>query len=175
MERRAYGHGALEIRDADRRIIMGSVVPFGVPTKIGAYTETFARGAFDGVEPSAVPLLVSHQHAGLPIGRTLTLTNGETALVGEWQLSQTRDADEVIALARDQVPLGLSVGFQPVEDRWSSDRTRVVRVKARLGEVSVVGVPAYEDARVTSVRADDDDDDLDLHHPRLTIARLIRP
>jgi HK97 family phage prohead protease len=79
----------------------------------------------------------------------------------------------VLALARDGVPLGLSVGFQPVEDRWNNDRSLVVRVRARLGEVSVVGVPAYEDARVTSVRADGVL--TAAHRPRLTIARLIRP
>jgi HK97 family phage prohead protease len=173
MERRAFGTQGLEIRDAEQRIITGAVVPFGVPTRIGTYTETFQRGAFDGVEPAEVPLLVSHQHAGLPIGRTLTLVDGEQALVGEWQLSETRDADEVLALARDQVPLGLSVGFAPVEDRWSSDRSRVVRVKARLGEVSVVGLGAYEQAKVTSVRADEDAPRR--ASPRLAIARLIRP
>ncbi len=172
MERRAFGTQGLEIRDAEQRISAGAVIPYDTPTRIGGYTESFARGAFDGVEPPEVPLLVSHQHAGLPIGRTISLVDGEHALVGEWQLSQTRDADEVLQLARDQVPLGLSVGFAPVEDRWNSDRTRVVRVRARLGEVSVVGVPAYEDAKVTSVRADEGG--RPPSSPRLMIARLTR-
>jgi HK97 family phage prohead protease len=170
MERRAYGTGALEVRDAEQRIIAGPLIPYDTPTRIGGYTESFARNAFDGADPAEVPLLVSHQHAGLPIGRTLTLTDEPSALMGEWQLSETRDADEVLALARDQVPLGLSVGFAPLEDRWNSDRSRVVRVRARLGEVSIVGVPAYEDARVTSVRHAGDP----ARAPRLLIARLLR-
>jgi len=155
---------------AEQRIIAGPIVPYGVETRVGAYTESFRPGAFQGADVGSVPLLVSHRHAELPIGRTLTLTEEPNALVGEWQLSETRDSDEVLTLARDGVPLGLSVGFAPVEDRWNSDRSRVVRVKARLGEVSVVGVPAYEDAKVTSVRAGHD-----FATPRLTIARLIRP
>jgi HK97 family phage prohead protease len=167
MERRAYGTGALEVRDAEQRIIAGPVVPFGVETKIGHYVESFQRGAFEGVDPAEVPLLVSHQHAELPVGRTLSLEDTELALLGEWQLSETRDSDEVLTLARDGVPLGLSLGFQPREDRWNRDRTKVVRVRARLGEVSVVGLGAYRDAKVTSVRAD-----TDLYRPRLTVARL---
>jgi HK97 family phage prohead protease len=119
---RAYSHG-LEIRDAEQRIIAGPLMPYDTPTKIGTYTESFARGAFEGVDPAEVPLLVSHRHADLPIGRTLTLTDGDHALVAEWQLSETRDSDEVLALARDGVPLGLSVGFQPITDKWSNDRS----------------------------------------------------
>jgi uncharacterized protein len=169
MERRAFGTGALEVRDAEQRIIGGPVVPYGTETRIGRYTESFQRGAFEGVDVAQVPLLVSHQHAGLPIGRTLSLSDEQRALVGEWQLSETRDSDDVLALARDGVPLGLSVGFSPVEDRWNKDRTKVVRVRATLGEVSVVGMGAYRDAKVTSVRADEH-----TPTPRLTIARLIR-
>jgi len=56
----------------------------------------------------------------------------------------------------------LSVGFQPVEDKWDKDRTKVVRIRAQLGEVS-----AYRDAKVASVRADDAP-----ATPRLTVARL---
>ncbi len=61
----------------------------------------------------------------------------------------------------------MSVGFQPVEDKWDKDRTKVVRIRAQLGEVSIVGVPAYRDAKVASVRADDAP-----ATPRLTVARL---
>lgn len=161
--------GALEVRDADARVIAGTIAPYNVETRVGRYVESFARGAFTGSTPDDVPLLVSHRHASLPIGRTLTLTDATDALVGEFQLSETRDADEVLALAHDDVPLGLSVGFHPLEDRWSRDRTQVVRVRATLGEVSVVGLPAYADAKVTAVRADDMP-----VAPRLTIARLLR-
>ena len=175
MERRAFGANGLEVRDAEQRIIAGPVVPYGTETRVGGYTESFAPNAFQGTEVGGVPLLVSHQHAGLPIGRTLTLDDTPTALTGEWQLSQTRDADEVLALAHDGVPLGLSVGFAPIEDRWNKDRSKVVRVRAMLGEVSVVGLPAYRGNRVASVRAHDQVSDASDTYPRLTIARLTRP
>jgi HK97 family phage prohead protease len=183
-EHRAYA-GTIEVRDAEQRIIAGPVVPYGTETRIGSYVESFTRGAFDGADPADVPLLVSHQHAALPVGRTLRLTDEPSALVGEWQLSRTRDADDVLSLACDGVPIGLSVGFQPIDDRWTKDRSKVVRVRAHLGEVSVVGMPAYRDAKVTSVRhgarADTTTNTTAIipsataRTPRLTIARLTRP
>jgi phage head maturation protease len=62
--------------------------------------------------------------------------------------------NEVLALARDGVPLGLSVGFQEVPggNRWSPDRRRVVRTWAALDHVAVVRVPAYTGAGVVGVR-----------------------
>jgi HK97 family phage prohead protease len=167
---RAYGANGLEVRDADARIIAGPVVPYRSETRVGGYVESFEPGAFGTVEPDAVPLLVSHRHAALPIGRTQSLTDESAALVGEFTLSDTRDADEVLTLARDGVPLGLSVGFVPVEDRWNKQRTKVVRIRATLGEISVVGLPAYRDAKVTTVRADEQPGT-----PRLAVARLTRP
>jgi uncharacterized protein len=170
LEHRSYEAGTLEVRDAEQRILAGDVVPYGTEIRVGGYTESFAPGAFDGVEPAGIPLLVAHQHAALPVGRTTSLTDTPAALVGEWRVSDTRDGDEVLSLARDGVPLGLSVGFQPVEDKWNSDKTKVVRVRAQLGEISVVGLPAYRDARVTSVRADDETTST---HPRIAVARLV--
>jgi hypothetical protein len=45
---------------------------------------------------------------------------------GAWHVSDTMVGNEVLALARDGVPLGLSVGFAEVPggSRWSPDRSR---------------------------------------------------
>jgi hypothetical protein len=50
--------------------------------------------------------------------------------------------NEVLALARDGVPLGLSIGFAEVPGgtRWSADRQRVTRIRAALDHVAVVRV-----------------------------------
>lgn len=168
MLHRAYGLVDVEVR-AEGRTLLGTVVPYGRQVRVGAYRESFARGAFTGTDPATVPLLVAHRHAALPIGRAATLTDEEARLAGEFTLAQTRDAEEVLALARDGVPLGLSVGFAPVVDQWSPDRRSVVRVRGMLAEVSVVGVAAYAGARVDAVRAAQDD-----ARPRLRLARLLR-
>jgi HK97 family phage prohead protease len=174
MERRAFGSQGLEVRSEEERILSGVLVPYDSPTKIGHYVESFQRGAFDGTEPAGVPLLRGHEHTDLPVGVTLALDSGERALAGEWRVATTRAGDEIMSLARDRVPLSLSIGFKPVEDRWNPDRSRVTRVKAQLGEVSVVGLGAYEGAKVTSVRAEENLANALARSPRLTIARLLR-
>jgi Escherichia/Staphylococcus phage prohead protease len=174
MERRAFGTQGLEVRSEEERILSGVLVPYDSPTRIGSYTESFQRGAFEGTEPGDIPLLAGHAHESLPVGVTLVLASSERALTGEWRVAQTQAGDEVMALARDGVPLSLSIGFRPVTDRWSSDRSQVTRVKAQLGEVSVVGLGAYEAAKVTSVRAGHEHE-VSTSSPRLTIARLLRP
>jgi phage head maturation protease len=62
--------------------------------------------------------------------------------------------NEVLTLARDGVPLGLSVGFAeiPGGSRWSADRQRVTRTRAELDHVAVVRVPAFQGAGVAGVR-----------------------
>lgn len=175
MLHRAFALHDLEVRDADDgngRTLLGTVVPYGTEIRVGGYRERFARGAFADTDPAAVPLLVSHRHAGLPIGRAVALRDQPDRLAGEFTLTATRDADEVLALARDGVPLGLSVGFTPAPggDRWNRDRTAVVRTRAVLAEVSVVGVPAYPTATVTGVRAAEQPIPARL----LALARLLR-
>jgi HK97 family phage prohead protease len=160
---------AVELR-AEGRTLLGTVVPYGHEIRVGGYREQFARGAFAGTDPAGVPLLVAHRHAGLPIGRAVTLDDEPAGLAGAFTLAETRDADEVLALVADGVPLGLSVGFAPAPggDRWNADRSAVVRTRAMLGEVSVVGLPAYAGARVHGVRAAQDD-----ARPLLHLARLL--
>jgi HK97 family phage prohead protease len=147
---RSHALTDVEIR-AETRTLAGTVLPYGTQARIGGYVESFARGAFADAE--TVPLLISHRHAALPIGTSVALVDEPARLAGEFKLSETRDADEVLSLAKDGVPLGFSVGFVPDQDRWTRDHKWVVRVRAKLVEVSVVAVGAYAGARVETVRA----------------------
>jgi phage head maturation protease len=119
--------------------------------------ETFERGALVDVDPARVPLTATHpRDAGtLPIGVTLSIDERADAVWGSWRVSRTALGEEVLALARDGVPLGLSVGFLEVPggSRWSPDRRRVTRTRAALDHVAVVRVAAYAGAGVVGVRA----------------------
>jgi HK97 family phage prohead protease len=147
--------------DGDGRTLVGPLMPWGVEALVldrnREVIETFERGALAGVVPGQVPLTATHpRDAGtLPIGRTVELDDREDAAWGAWLVSHTALGDEVLALARDQVPLGLSVGFLelPGGSRWSPDRKRVTRTRAQLDHVAVVRVPAYAGAGVVGVRA----------------------
>jgi phage head maturation protease len=153
---------SLALRDGgDGRVLVGPVLPWGTPAQVvdrgRLVTETFERGALQGTDPATVPLTATHpRDAGtLPIGRTLLLEERADAAWGEWLVSDTILGNEVLALARDQVPLGLSVGFAEVPggSRWSPDRSRVTRTRAALDHVAVVRVPAYAGAGVVGVRS----------------------
>jgi uncharacterized protein len=152
---------ALHVRDGgDGRTLHGPVLPWNVEARVldagRLVVETFARGALQGNDPARVPLTATHpRDAGtLPIGRTLTIEDRADAAWGEWRVSDTLLGNEVLALARDGVPLGLSVGFMelPGGSSWSPDRSRVTRTRAALDHVAVVRVPAYSGAGVVGVR-----------------------
>jgi HK97 family phage prohead protease len=153
--------GSLAVRDGgDGRTLVGALLPWGVPARVvdqgRLVTETFTRGALEGTVPDRVPLTATHpRDAGtLPIGRTLAIEDRADAAWGEWLVSDTALGNEVLALARDGVPLGLSVGFMeiPGGSSWSPDRSRVTRTRAALDHVAVVRVPAYAGAGVVGVR-----------------------
>jgi HK97 family phage prohead protease len=153
---------SLALRDnGDGRTLVGPLLPWEVEARVvdrgRLVTETFQRGAFAGTDPARVPLTVTHpRDAGtLPIGVTLSIEDRSDAAWGEWRVSDTLLGNEVLALARDGVPLGLSVGFAeiPGGSRWSPDRSRVTRTRAALDHVAVVRVPAYAGAGVAGLRA----------------------
>jgi HK97 family phage prohead protease len=136
--------------------------------------EVFERGAYADVDPGRVPLTARHprDNQELPIGVTVELRDEADALHGAWHVSKTALGDEVLELARDGVPLGLSVGFMEVAggSRWSPDRRRVTRTRAALDHVAVVRVGrAYAGAGVQGVRAAHGPA---LAYPLATLARL---
>jgi uncharacterized protein len=152
---------ALHVRDGgDGRTLHGPVMPWGVEAIVldrgREVVETFQVGAFADVDPATVPLTATHPRDAqqLPIGRTVELEERVDAAWGAWRVSRTALGDEVLELARDGVPLGLSVGFveMPGGSRWSADRRRVTRTRAALDHVAVVRVGAYRGAEVVGVR-----------------------
>jgi phage head maturation protease len=151
----------LAVRDGgDGRTLHGALLPWGVEARVEdagrLVTETFERGALAGTDPARVPLTALHpRDAGtLPIGVMVEFEERADAAHGAWHVSDTMIGNEVLALARDGVPLGLSVGFAEVPggNRWSPDRQRVARTRALLDHVAVVRVPAYLGAGVVGVR-----------------------
>jgi HK97 family phage prohead protease len=153
----------LEIRSGgDGRTVGGLVVPYDTPTEIremsGSYTETFRPGSFAKTlaeRGTKVKLMAEHQRGSLPIGKATNLVETRGGVTGEFYVSRTQAGDDALELVRDGALDSFSVGFEPMKDEWSRDRTSVERVEARLWEVSLVGIPAYQDALITSVRSDE--------------------
>jgi HK97 family phage prohead protease len=161
MHVRSYTTSLAVRAEGDGRTLVGPVLPWGREAKVvdqgRLVTETFERGALAGTDPGRVPLTATHpRDAGtLPIGVTIELEERADAAYGAWRVSDTAIGNEVLALARDGVPLGLSIGFEEVPggSRWSPDRQRVTRTRALLDHIAVVRVPAYAGAGVVGVRA----------------------
>jgi HK97 family phage prohead protease len=156
----------LQIReDGDGRTLFGVAVPYGVEARIGSYVETFARGAF--ADAGLHTLMATHPltSAVLPIGRSVELRDAPDALHGAWHVSETELGNDVLTLARDGVPLALSIGFIEGRNRWNPTHTRVERLTAVLDHVAVVREGAYAGAMVTAVRA------AAASRPRLSLAR----
>jgi phage head maturation protease len=137
---RCYYPSGLQLRDdGDGRTLVGPLLPWGITARVvdrgRLVEETFERGALHGTDPARVPLTATHpRDAGtLPIGVTVELEERDDAAWGAWRVSKTALGDEVLALAADGVPLGLSVGFAEVPggSRWSVDRRRVTRTRPR--------------------------------------------
>jgi phage head maturation protease len=144
---RCYYPSGLQLRDGgDGRTLVGPVLPWGVEARVldrgRLVVETFERGALAGTEVARVPLTATHpRDAGtLPIGVTVELEEREDAAWGAWHVSKTALSEEVLELACDGVPLGLSVGFAEVAggSRWSADRRRVTRTRALLDHVAAM-------------------------------------
>jgi HK97 family phage prohead protease len=73
-------------------------------------------------------------------------------LLGEFVVNAGDPGDLLLEDCRNGYLCALSCGFSPVEAGRGDDGVREVR-EAKLVEVSLVGVPAYEGAAMLSVRA----------------------
>jgi HK97 family phage prohead protease len=143
-----------EVREVNEetRTVSGLAVPYDQPVSIGDYQEQIARGAFG--TPENVALFYGHDHrnGGMPIGTVTTFRDTEAGLEIDAVISKTNKGEEVYTLLKDGTLNRFSIGFEPVDNKFSEDRTTVIRTKALLKEVSIVPMPAYELAKVAQVR-----------------------
>ena len=143
---------------SDGRTIAGIVVPYNTEALVSdggkPYREMFAPGAFKrSYSMKRIPLLSQHDMSRNPLGVADRDAWREDAagLYAEFRVSATQAGDEALALVRDGALDSFSVGFRPV--KHSKRDGVVVREEAALRETSLVTFPAYEDARISAVRA----------------------
>lgn len=142
--------------DAGRRLIELVAAPYDQDATVEyrgrLIRESIAPGAFAGVEarPSRVKVNRDHDVARL-VGRAVQFEDRAAGLVATVHVSATPLGDETLALAADDVlsgSVGMAVPLSGMQVR--SDRRRVSR--AWLVHLALVPTPAYEGARVLSVR-----------------------
>lgn len=142
--------GSIEVRDVELREVVGRFVNYGQTILVRGKPESFARGAFAGVDAAKVKLFSQHSHeAGRqPIGKMVELEERDDGAYGKFKIAKTAAGDEMLALVTEGVIDSFSIGFIPGNQSASGVHTRV---KA-LPEVSLVSFPAYAGTQVISVR-----------------------
>lgn len=139
--------------DVERRTIRGLALPYGVQGRTSRGRVTVEPGAI--AIPSdlrRVKLYRDHRNAdgtGTPVGYLADSTDDTAGLTVAFKVGPGDDGDAALSDAAHGVRDALSVELSGVQ--LSPDGTRVVR--ATLDAVALVAIPAFDDARVSSVTA----------------------
>lgn len=156
-------HANFDVADAEGRIVSGIAVPFNSPTTIfergRLFDEVWAPGSTAdsiALRGDRMKILAFHAARQMPLGKPVKLEEQPAGLYIEARISDTADGNDALTLVRDGVLDGFSVGFTVPDggDRFDMIDGREVRTisKAHIHEVSLVNFPAFDDARVESVR-----------------------
>lgn len=132
------------------RTIAGVAVPYGVPGTISdGRTVIFEPGSLDA---AARPLLLRDHDRARPLGRVVDAVDRGDRIDATARVSRTRDGDEALILAGDDVLGAFSVGAEPT-DYWSDDDGVLHVTAADWHELSLLTFGAYASARVATVTA----------------------
>lgn len=148
----------MALRDVDtrRREIEGVVAPYGEDTYLTGDPggERMIRGCFaKSIQQRGdkIPLLVGHDHTAPAVGMSRAWHDTDDGLIGTFTIKQGTKGDETLDDVGGGYLSALSVGFEPLTETRGRDGVLEVR-DARLLEVSLVTVAAYDGAKVLAVR-----------------------
>ena len=147
----------IEASDAQRRIIAGQIVPFNSVGNTSVGRVIFERGSIQIPAASKIKLLAQH-NTNDPIGRAQSFKETSIGIDGVFKLSAASKATDYLLMASEGLIDGLSVGVEVIASREQKDGTLIVTA-ALLKEVSLVESPAFSEARVLEVVAQESEDD----------------
>lgn len=113
----------------------------------GAFTKSLAKLRTEGRRPA----MLDHHKMDAPVGVWDSIVETEKGLEAQGTLTMgvTRAA-ELHALAKAGALTGLSIGFRTVDEEFKSG-TRIIK-EIDLWEISLVTMPANEEARIQDVK-----------------------
>lgn len=144
--------------DAETRTITGLAVPWNQSATSNGKAYRFLPGSLKYAAVNRVKLLRDHNYT-LAIGKAVKLVETEKGLEATFKVAEGARGDEALALALEEVLDGLSIGVDFREEHVSPDPQRpggYVVSQAALREISLTPMPAFDDSRLTSVRASDE-------------------
>ena len=146
---------SIEAADSQRRIIAGQIVPFGEVGSTSVGKVIFERGSIQVPNVSKIKLLAQHQAtASGVIGRAQSITETPTGMNGVFKVSASNDGENYLIKASEGILDGLSVGVEVIKASERKDGVLLVKA-ALLKEVSLVESPAFDNARVIDVAAEE--------------------
>lgn len=144
--------------DQESRTITGLAVPWNQVARNRGENWRFERGSIKYSAVNRVKLLRDHDNTQA-IGKAVSIQDTDAGLLCTFKISPGPAGDHVLALAADEVLDGLSIGVEWRDEDYGPDPLNpgayLVR-SAALREVSLTAVPAFDDSRLTSVRASND-------------------
>lgn len=145
--------------DVAARTITGLAVPYGKPGHTSLGLLSFADGSLSWSDPKRVKLLTEHDQRSDVVGYATDLQSQPgVGLMATFYVPEGEAGDRALQSAAAGLRDGLSVGVEPDDRtrqalRQAASRGGVVAASGALRETSLVAVPAFDDARVSSVAA----------------------
>ncbi|MDV8003851.1 Ig-like domain-containing protein [Rhodococcus sp. IEGM 1318] len=137
----------------ETRVINGLALPYGIPGITSGGKVTVQAGAIKIPEDmKRVKLLRNHDRES-PVGYLESIEDGPNGLVAKFKVGNTEAGNIALVEAAEGIRDGLSVELSAVQ--MSADGKTVI--SALLDAVALVAVPAFSDARVSSVLAQKSD------------------
>jgi HK97 family phage prohead protease len=141
----------------ERRTVSGIAVPWGRIAKSNFAKWKFKPDSLHWASDVRVKMNIDHDR-GQTIGRGVRLQSSPPGLDVTFRVARGAEGDRALALAEDGVYDGFSieVDFDGEADGWTPDpQDESVRLvhSATLRAVALTAMPAFDDARLTSVAA----------------------
>ena len=160
----------IEAADGNRRIVSGQIVPFGSIGYTSVGNVIFEKGSIQIPSASKIKLLAQH-NTNDPIGRAQSFQETAVGINGVFKLSAASKAQDYLVMASEGLIDGLSVGVEVIAYREHKDGTIIVS-SAVLKEVSLVESPAFAEARVLDVVAQEGEMDMEDDAAEMTIEQI---
>lgn len=148
------------VREGDGRTLDGLCVPYDIPATVAdppsyqPYQEMFVKGAFARAVKAPNRVLVDFEHRtgiGNVLGHGIQFEERADGLYGTLRISEHADGDKALALVRNKVLAGLSVGFKALKSRRVDGI--VQRLVVHLDRIALVREGSWEQAQVLAVRS----------------------
>jgi len=146
---------AVDNEEPEKMIVEGYAVVFDEPTNLGGYIEVIERGALDNCDMSDVCLKYNHEETFLIMARTrnksLQLEVDEHGLKIRAELIDTQSNRDIYKSVQAGLLDKMSFAFIVSDANWDTvdgeDVRRITGI-AKLFDVSIVDVPAYDQTEV---------------------------